>query len=121
MLPLLLALAPLLAQQLNQPLPAWTEGTLDIHQINTGRGNATLFILPDGTSMLLDAGDLGRNAGPRGVAAKPDASRPPGEWIARYAARVLPAPSLDYAVLTHFHDDHMSGMADVGHASPSAK
>ena len=113
--------APLLAQQLNQPLPAWTEGTLDVHQINTGRGNATLFILPDGTSMLLDAGDLGRNLGTRGVPAKPDASRPPGEWIARYAARVLPAPVLDYALLTHFHDDHVSGMADVGTRLPIRK
>ncbi len=109
------------AQEVKQPLPAWTEGTLDIHQINTGRGNSTLFILPDATSMLLDAGDLGRNAGPRGVPAKPDDSRPPGEWIARYAARVLPTPALDYALLTHFHDDHMSGMPDVGTRLPIRK
>jgi len=29
------------------PLPAWTPGTLDIHHISTGRGNSTLFVLPD--------------------------------------------------------------------------
>ena len=39
-----------LAQQVGQPLPPWTAGTLDIHQINTGRGNSALLIFPDGTS-----------------------------------------------------------------------
>ena len=34
----LLAAAPLAAQTAGQPLPKWTPGTLDIHQINTGRG-----------------------------------------------------------------------------------
>ena len=26
--------------------PAWQEGYLDIHHINTGRGNATFYIIP---------------------------------------------------------------------------
>lgn len=38
-----------------QSLPAWTEGCLDIHSINTGRGESTFYILPDGTTMLIDA------------------------------------------------------------------
>src|SRR5258708_34125604 len=70
----------LCAQQVGQPLPAWTPGTLDIHHINTGRGNTALLILPDDTSMLLDAGDGGR-VPPRGTVPKPDTSRPPEEWI----------------------------------------
>ena len=45
---------------------------------------------------------------------RPDATRNPGEWIARYARHVLaptgPEPALDYAMLTHFHDDHMGGL-----------
>ena len=40
-------------------LPAWTPGTLDIHQIVTGRGNAAFMMFPDGTTLLLDAGDAG--------------------------------------------------------------
>jgi len=99
------------AQQPGEPLPAWTPGTLDIHQINTGRGNAAFLILPDGTTMLLDAGD-GGNLPPRGTPPKPDGSRTPGEWIARYIRRMLahdPSPALDYGYLTHFHDDHMGG------------
>lgn len=106
-----------LAQQIGQPLPPWTPGTLDIHQINIGRGNSALLIFPDGTSMLLDAGDIG-NLLPRGAPPKPDASRTPGEWIARYIRHMLPhetAPVLDYGYLSHFHDDHM------GHPEPSSK
>ena len=40
-------------------LKAWQEGYMDIHHISTGRGSAIFFILPDGTRMLADAGDLG--------------------------------------------------------------
>ena len=116
--------APAFAQQVGQPLPPWTPGTLDIHQINTGRGNAGLLIFPDGTSMLLDAGDGGRLP-PRGTVPKPDASRTPAEWIARYARHMLAhdatahgTPAIDYAYLTHFHDDHMGSMVGVGRQIP---
>ncbi|MCS2813728.1 hypothetical protein NXX52_13340 [Bacteroides ovatus] len=44
-------------------LPEWQAGYLDIHQISTGRGNAAYLIFPDGTTMLLDAGDLGVHSG----------------------------------------------------------
>lgn len=91
-------------------LPAWSPGTLDIHQIVTGRGNANFMMFPDGTSVLVDAGDQGETAF---ASQRPDASRTPGQWIARYIrhmqAQVDPAapPRLDFAVLTHFHPDHM--------------
>ncbi|MBZ5603661.1 MAG: MBL fold metallo-hydrolase [Acidobacteriia bacterium] len=99
-------------------LPPWTPGTLDIHQISTGRGNAAFFILPDGTTMLVDAGAAGD--GIPQTDPHPDASRRPGEWIARYISRHLPpgAAGLDYVLITHFHVDHMGGIADVGAALP---
>ena len=95
------------AGQVGMPLPAWTPGVLDIHQISTGRGNAALFILPDGTTLLVDAGAVAD-----GIAETdphPDGSRTPGAWIARYIRRHLPAgvTGLDYALITHFHGDHM--------------
>ena len=31
-------------------------GALEIHHISTGRGNSTLCIFPDGTTLLIDAG-----------------------------------------------------------------
>ena len=40
-----------------KPLPAWQEGYLDLHHINTGRGNCAYYIFPDGTTMLFDAGE----------------------------------------------------------------
>ncbi len=41
-----------------QKLPDWEEGMMDIHHINTGRGDAAFLILPDGTTFLIDAGDM---------------------------------------------------------------
>jgi beta-lactamase superfamily II metal-dependent hydrolase len=120
----LLAL-PLPAQQPGSPLPPWQPGELDIHFLNTGRGDAALLILPDGTTLQFDAGDGGWPIGsPRGVAPKPDASRPAGAWIARYARRLLShfrEPSLDYALLSHLHGDHMGGFPALARQLPIAK
>ena len=79
---------------------------LDIHQIATGRGNAALVIMPDGTTVLVDAGAAGD--GLPETDPHPDASREPGEWIARYVRRHIPdsVAGLDYALITHFHADH---------------
>ncbi len=80
-------------------LPPWSPGTLDIHQIATGRGNAAFLMFPDGTTMLVDAGD----ADPQ-----PDASRTAAQAIARYIRHMAGSGArLDYAVITHFHPDHM--------------
>jgi beta-lactamase superfamily II metal-dependent hydrolase len=108
---LLLLAAILHAQPAGDTLPAWTPGTLDIHQINTGRGNAAFLMLPDGTTMVIDAGN-GGNLPPRGTPPRPDASRTPGEWIARYI-RAMGADAIDYGFLTHFHGDHMDALVDV--------
>ncbi len=96
--------------RVGEPLPRWSAGMLDIHQISTGRGNAALVILPDGTTMLVDAGAAGD--GIPETDPHPDASRAPGEWIARYVARHLPdaRAGLDYALITHFHPDHFGAV-----------
>ncbi len=104
------------AQVAGERLAPWTPGTLDIHQINTGRGNAALLILPDGSTLLVDAGN-GGNLPPRGTPPKPDASRGPGEWIARYA-RAMGVDAIDYGLVTHFHDDHLNAIVDVGGRVP---
>lgn len=99
------------AQVVGEKLPPWSPGYLDIHKINTGNGDAALLIFPDGTTMVLDAGGPTRIADPeRGVPARPDDSRRPGEWVARYILRMLAHqqnPVLDYGYITHFHGDHM--------------
>jgi beta-lactamase superfamily II metal-dependent hydrolase len=105
------------SQQVGEELPAWKPGTMDLHHISTGRGNASFFILPDGTTMLLDAGAMDatdpRTNSPRTTRAVPDSSRTPGEWVSRYIGHVLQSidhSEIDYAVLTHFHDDHMGSI-----------
>ena len=100
-------------------LAPWRPGWLDIHHIATGRGNATFVMLPDGTSMLIDAG-ASLNALDVSMAPRPDASRRAGEWIGRYAGRHLARAGLeglDYLLVTHLHPDHTG---DVDAASPLA-
>jgi hypothetical protein len=92
---------------------SWKPGMLDIHHISTGRGNATFFLCPDGTTMLVDAGATAQSS-EYIIAPKPDGSRRPGEWVARYAQRRLQEANrneIDYCVLTHFHGDHMGDVS----------
>ncbi len=94
-------------------LKPWSKGMLDIHQISTGRGSSIFYILPDGTRLLVDAGDLGdpsRWTHKEIMPAVPSADKTPAEWIARYVEHFSKPLSkelyLDYAIITHFDTDH---------------
>lgn len=104
---------PIFAQVVGEQLEPWQPGWLDIHHINTGRGDAAYFIFPDGTSLLIDAGDMspyGSRVGtPRNTRIHPDSSKTAPEWIAEYIWQFSPKgkeASIDYALITHFHSDH---------------
>lgn len=99
--------------KVGEPYRGWKSGELDIHHIYTGRGEANLYIMPDATTMLVDAGD--HQATVPMTDPKPDLSRRGGEWVARYIERVNPnGINVDYFMLSHFHDDHMgSASLDV--------
>src|SRR5215475_257110 len=89
--------------------PAWTPGTLDIHQLVTGRGNTAFLMFPDGTTLLIDAGDVG------GAGAN---ERTAAQFIARYVRHMAAGDArLDYAVITHFHGDHIGA---VGGTEPES-
>ncbi|TAK14839.1 MAG: MBL fold metallo-hydrolase, partial [Acidobacteria bacterium] len=100
-----------------QPLGPWTPGTLEIHQISTGRGNAAFSILPDGKTLLFDAGEAGAI---KYADEMPNDTQTPGEWIVRYITRAMAGrdPVIDFAVISHFHVDHMGAIAHVGAAIP---
>lgn len=91
-----------------KPWKGWKKGHFQVHFIYTGVAESMFFILPDGTTMLLDCGDhnaIGR--GPKAVPVLPGPGRHAGEWIARYVRRVNPAGSdVDYMMLSHYHNDH---------------
>ncbi len=102
-----------------QTLAPWTPGTLDIHHLAYGRGNSTFILGPDGTTLLIDAGTT-EDALDVSCAQRPNAAQRPGQWIAAYILRQMqPAArsSLDYALITHIHPDHIG---DVGPENPPA-
>ena len=108
---ILLALASVEAKP--KLLKEWSKGTLDIHHISTGRGPAFFYLLPDGTRLLVDAGDLGdasRWKHKEIMPAVPSADKRPAEWIARYIEHFSKPLNkelyLDYAMITHFDTDH---------------
>lgn len=98
------------SQEAGKVLPLWKEGEMEIHHIYTGRGECVFCIFPDGTTMLIDAGDVGPYLDPRTTHGSPDETRRAGEWNARYILNRLGFPKeklIDYFLLTHFHGDHM--------------
>lgn len=98
-------------------LPAWRPGLLDIHHLATGRGDATVVVAPDGAVALIDAGAVAQ-PDPALVPARPDATRSPGAWIARYVQRRLRETrrsGLHAAMVTHIHPDH------VGQVTPEMR
>ncbi len=88
--------------QATEYLQEWKEGHLDSHMIATGRGDAALIVMPDGTSMMIDAGD---NAKAKDTQ-HPDNTKKPGEWQAIYMkhfmAQLSDKEHLDYALLPTF-------------------
>lgn len=91
----------------------WKPGEMDIHHIHTGMGEANLIIMPDGTSMLIDAGDLGPNDPswemPKAFPPIADAEFHPGKYVANYVMKVNPnGEKVDYFMSSHFHDDHLT-------------
>lgn len=94
-------------------LPKWKEGYMDIHTIATGRGDATFIVMPDGTTLMIDAGDNGKKKDKQ----HPDTTRRAGEWQSIYMKKVMEGlpgnGKVDYAMITHFHDDHMGSTSEM--------
>ena len=102
-------------------LPAWMEGEMDIHFINTTTGECTFIIFPDGTQMLIDAAsstvatNSNRNTTNAGIRSRWDptlTSTRGSEIIADHIKQCMEWTgnnTLDYVVFTHFDNDHIGG------------
>ena len=77
------------------PTPFVTQGRLQVYSLDVGQGDSELIVTPEGKSVLIDAGPPG--AGDEVVA----------------ALRKKNIQSLDLAVATHPHSDHIGGMRPV--------
>ena len=69
--------------------------TLTVHFLDVGQGDSTFIELPDGETMLIDAG-----------------TEDYGDEVVAYI-EALGYERIDYVVATHPHDDHIGGLAEV--------
>lgn len=87
------------------PLPTQTPvappGSVEVHFIDVGQGDAILILAPDGEAMLIDGGEA-------------------GSGVLRYL-RSKGVQQLDLMVATHPHSDHIGGLEEVLQAIPVAE
>lgn len=96
------------ASEVGKRYVGWKEGDFDLHFISAGASESVFLVCPDGTTVLIDAGDRNPETYETTFRPVPDESRRPGEWIARYIGRVRPdIEKIDYLVATHYHPDHV--------------
>jgi beta-lactamase superfamily II metal-dependent hydrolase len=82
--------------------------TLDIYVVDVEGGNAVLFVTPSGESVLIDSGN-------GGAGAVRDAER-----IAA-AAKDADVTRIDHFINTHYHNDHIGGLAELAKRIPIAE
>lgn len=82
---------------------AATAKTLDIYFIDVEGGAATLVVTPTGQSLLIDSGFPGDR----------DAGR-----IAHVALEIAHLKQIDHCVITHWHRDHVGGVATLAKLIP---
>jgi competence protein ComEC len=80
-------------------------GSLEITFLDVGQGDCAILRLPDGTTILVDAG-----AGP---SSRPGSAFDPGERIVCESLLEMGLDHLDYVVATHGDFDHVGGFAAV--------
>jgi competence protein ComEC len=81
---------------------------LELTAIDVSQGDSLLLVFPDGETMLIDAGGF---PGMSRMIRKPQLDV--GEDVVSPYLWSRRIRSLDYAVLTHGHSDHMGGLASV--------
>jgi beta-lactamase superfamily II metal-dependent hydrolase len=84
---------------------ALAQQELQIYVIDVEGGGATLFVAPSGESLLIDTGN-------GGAAAPRDAGR------IMQAINDAGLEALDHLIITHYHGDHIGGLAELASRIP---
>lgn len=87
------------------PAHAQTNDALRIYLVDVEGGNATLFVSPEGGSLLIDTGNGGANA-----------DRDVGRIMA--AVEDAGLRQIDHLITTHWHGDHYGGMPELATRIP---
>ncbi|MDA1092917.1 MAG: MBL fold metallo-hydrolase [Acidobacteria bacterium] len=97
--------ATLTVALLSTSAAAQTDDALRIYLVDVEGGNATLFVTPEGQSLLIDTGNGGENA-----------SRDVGRIMA--AVEDAGLGHIDHLITTHWHGDHYGGMPELATRIP---
>jgi competence protein ComEC len=100
----LLLFCALLALPTLAPPPASFTKFLQIYFIDVEGGQATLFVTPEGQSLLIDTGWPGNN------------NRDADRIVA--AAHDAGINKIDFVLITHYHDDHVGGAPQLAAKIP---
>jgi competence protein ComEC len=84
---------------------------LRIVMVDVEGGAATLFVTPDGKSLLVDTGWPAGMGGPRAAAGAPPQPSSADRIVA--AAHELGISRIDYLLISHYHVDHVGGLYDL--------
>jgi competence protein ComEC len=102
---MLLVVLALILPSVARSQPKTAKTTLDIYVVDVEGGNAVLFVSPAGESVLIDSGNAGAGAvrdAERIVAAAKDAG----------------LTKIDHVITTHYHGDHVGGLAELAARIP---